>query len=1008
MRMSRIRNNRKGFTLAEVLIVAAIIVVLAGVSTVAVFRYQRSLKQLELDGIAKEIFVAAQNHLTMAESQGYLGKTKFGVEETAKDDKNQEVGTGIFYFIVGGSSTKNETTGNYPAPEADQDTVLSVMLPFASVDETVRLGGSYVVRYQKDPGIVLDVFYVEKNGRYPYTTLGSTDRDEGKTDYSLLMSEYKGDGKKSSRRDAGDFEHAVLGWYGGDQVAALPTGAELDKPTLAVFNEETLRVEITNPNVGTGHDKTGLKLVVKGLTSGKSKEIPLVTDGTFDNTASYVSGDVSQITVILDDITNSSSQNHHFAAIFGGDGLIPGENIEIYAVAYNNKQITDSRNGQSESHYTNSLFAYDGNGSDLTADIGYIRHLENLEEDISGLNVLNLIKAKDPTHIDYDELTDKMTATQTADLSWTGATIKYSDDPTANRYWTGVKITRSSDGVAIYSGSTFVPVSPDYTLHYQGEEHSLSNFVIQTGSDNAGLFGALESYDKVSDLELIDFTVSGTDAGALAGTSAGTITNVLARNSSKDINYTIQGSGNAGGLVGSLTAGGRVEKCVAAVYVKSSAGGSAGGLIGSATDGTVTASYSGGHTNGGEYKENVDDQYRINVQAPGTSGVSGGLIGTASGTAISSCYSTCSASGATAGGLVGSASAGSAENCYATGLVKGTTNEGAFVGSLSGTTLSACRYYKIINERSDSTTGGYKYLVSVGGADGETANITPLDEDADTFNGFVQVWYGGGSTTAFAYDGELKTRFNNKYDLKTVKQLGYTGTVDSSDFVASHYGDWPSPEIWVINTPGGSTGGGSGGSAGGGTDPSASSESYPVNAYFYPILKTSGGMTINLADSNYVNMFTPNLPPEVGYESGKGFYFKQTTQGPVELKFTYTGGISGYTTWNEEITVSVKGVDIADAFTYKLVLGSEEAGKKHYTINFTNNTNYLMRKATVTIPSTGTGTITSFEGNVSGWVNLDGSVTLEYAPWSGIPGNSTTDNVAMTINTTDSFGLETN
>ena len=49
-----------------------IVVVLAAVSFVGVYAYQRSMYQLEYDGIAREIFFTAQNHLTMADSQGLV------------------------------------------------------------------------------------------------------------------------------------------------------------------------------------------------------------------------------------------------------------------------------------------------------------------------------------------------------------------------------------------------------------------------------------------------------------------------------------------------------------------------------------------------------------------------------------------------------------------------------------------------------------------------------------------------------------------------------------------------------------------------------------------------------------------------------------------------------------------------------------------------------------------------------------------------------------------------
>ena len=62
------RNNKHGFTMAEMLIVVAIIGVLSAVSFVAVTQHQRSMERLERDSVAREIFIAAQNHLTMAHS----------------------------------------------------------------------------------------------------------------------------------------------------------------------------------------------------------------------------------------------------------------------------------------------------------------------------------------------------------------------------------------------------------------------------------------------------------------------------------------------------------------------------------------------------------------------------------------------------------------------------------------------------------------------------------------------------------------------------------------------------------------------------------------------------------------------------------------------------------------------------------------------------------------------------------------------------------------------------
>lgn len=58
---SKLHRNTKGFTMAEVLITVAIIVILLGLATPAVVNYQRKLKKMELDRTAEEIYLSVQN-----------------------------------------------------------------------------------------------------------------------------------------------------------------------------------------------------------------------------------------------------------------------------------------------------------------------------------------------------------------------------------------------------------------------------------------------------------------------------------------------------------------------------------------------------------------------------------------------------------------------------------------------------------------------------------------------------------------------------------------------------------------------------------------------------------------------------------------------------------------------------------------------------------------------------------------------------------------------------------
>ncbi len=114
--MMRKRQHSKGFTLAEMLIVVGIIAVLAGVSFIAVHRYQRSMEQKEMDGLAKSVFMAAQEHLTIAQSQGYPGLTDgaadFGRELKTKVE-GTDVGTGIYCLVMDSSNSATEGWGIY-------------------------------------------------------------------------------------------------------------------------------------------------------------------------------------------------------------------------------------------------------------------------------------------------------------------------------------------------------------------------------------------------------------------------------------------------------------------------------------------------------------------------------------------------------------------------------------------------------------------------------------------------------------------------------------------------------------------------------------------------------------------------------------------------------------------------------------------------------------------------------------------------------------------------------
>ena len=610
------KHSNRGFTLAEMLIVVAILVILAGVAFIGIVQYQRTTKLLEMDGIAKEIYVAAQNHLSLADSQGLIAqRAKAGTQEGSTD---------VYYFVVPSYDFVTKS-----------DSVLNLMLPMAAVDETVRLGGSYIVRYQKSTATVLDVFYSNRSTvRFGH--------DFGGDELATLLESYREDGRDNRLNYGG----AVIGWYGGAAASALASTTLL-APSFEVVNGDQLYVEISNPN--SVNSNARLTLIVRSTVSKSSSGGP--------NEKVFELGNPASLTKILDDVTDPAN---HFSKLF--PDFIPGEDIEISLMvspvdALGQPIVVGPKT-------TNSLFA-DGSANG-TALISSFRHLENLDSSISGVN----------PGVSTGAAPLITGAKQINDLSWSG-------------FWSDKNVYELAGLTGATKTGCYHPVTTGYSLAYDGLGHSITGVKVEDFGGNAGLFGTLNSLSgsSVSNLKLVDFRIDGTNAGALSGVAIGTtITNVLAVSSGSDVSVT--GSGSVGGLVGSASST-VFDRCAASLLV-SSTGGDVGGLVGTASgSGMITACYSGGRTDNGAY---ATAAYNVT----GTANV-GGLVGDAGGTTIVSSYSTCSASGATVGGLVGTAS-GAISGCYATGLVSGTTQEGAFAGSHSGT-ASNCHYYMIINER---------------------------------------------------------------------------------------------------------------------------------------------------------------------------------------------------------------------------------------------------------------------------------------------------------------------
>ncbi len=345
MKNMTFKRSKLGFTLAELLLVIAILAVLVGLGVTGFVALRQNITIAKYDDLAREIYVAAQNQLTRMEANGLdqitLNALDKGVALPAKpsdyaaDDWEQ---VKSFYRYAAQGNTQPMT----------------VLLPLGAVADDVRTNGHYVIEYNVQTRTVYGVFYSANSFDYQSVSALTNFRTS-----------------RSVRKDP------MVGYYGGSAVERDPL-THCEVPKLEIINNNELRLNILNVPADIANIRVS-------ISDGEKTANPAVEP---------ILGESGKRTVLLDSILES---NKHFYELF--PELTPGKDLKITVIFEKTGAISSSA-----TITANSLFATREHGTDGdVVTLAWARHLQNLEYSASHLDDPAIVAARQTEHIQWED-----------------------------------------------------------------------------------------------------------------------------------------------------------------------------------------------------------------------------------------------------------------------------------------------------------------------------------------------------------------------------------------------------------------------------------------------------------------------------------------------------------------------------------------------------------------------------------------------------------------------------
>lgn len=629
MKLLKKFNSKRGFTLAELVIVVAIIAILAGIAVT--FINPKDISYVENNRSAEAIATAVQNRLTEIRNSGNMEILRRMGEQyvSATEAVKAEVPSGDGSGDTPGDTSKdlggyryvfnyNESGG-----AIERNSLISYILPFGAIDYDLAQN-YYAIGFQSDTGMVGEVFYSTK----PFVGHSAS--------YLLTIS---GDSEQAKQKRKAE----NVGYYQGTTYEEEVAFANLPTPQLTITNYETLTLSIYLPevkqleesgkNLGilvSLSDKNG-EAYKKGLTvfqtaiysTFSSANIVGEADGTPQpvvKNQNISSGGTYKI--ILDTVQECDEglMKQDFKAVPKGkfeqwatksgafkDGYFElGDNNEITVTVYcmdgkfpegvtsdETVKIDPTYLPRSASLIFNGWF---NNYNDSTVEIACGRHLQNLGKLTqlrSKLQKYLPAAAKEGDSYTYGDYNYGMANVYTDGTDNDDPKVGYSDITEKYEYRDHVKhISKAKQVNAIdfdcaewkWEGKQipFTPVCLPSGFYYYGNYLTINHLYVNSPF-YAGLFGYLY-HPRLYDILLVNPSVTSQmpehlstlyemGVGALIGTSRDSshINNcqvyMTPDNADGKYNpdYRVQGQGYVGGLIG-FCEDEHIENCSASVY----------------------------------------------------------------------------------------------------------------------------------------------------------------------------------------------------------------------------------------------------------------------------------------------------------------------------------------------------------------------------------------------------------------------------------------------------------